>query len=126
MIKREANATIQWNNYLRKDRTIFGAFELKQTQTEKLYFSSFEPQQIDSLMAIEEGGLTWKISDADPRLKPCDVIVLPPSPAYVVIKYPDCFTMIRVTDFVNFMNNTQNSYISYKEAKEISTKNIVI
>lgn len=123
-MKREAKITQLWNQYCRKEQ-LFGVFELKQVQGDKFYFFAFEPHQIDSLMAVEEGGLVWKLSDLDFRKKPADVISLPPSPAFVVVKYPDAFVMIRINEFVNFMNNTQNSFMTYKEARNIATKIVV-
>lgn len=122
-MRREAGITPTWEKYCRK-KPLFGVFELKQTRSDKFYFKNFEPHQIDSLMAVEEAGTVFKWSDMDPRLKPFDVASLPPMPAFLVIKFPQCFVMIRINEFVNFMNNTQSVFISYDQAKKIATKMI--
>lgn len=124
-MRQESKMTTKWNNYCR-NKPFYGICELKQTNSDKFYFHSFEPHQIDSLMAIEENGLVWKFSDQDQRLKPCDMISIGSNPAYVVIGFPTKIVAIRITDFVNFMNNTQNSYILMGEAQEIADQVVLI
>jgi hypothetical protein len=122
MLKREAKHTTVWANYLRENKDFIGLFEVKQTRTEKLYFNAFEPQQIDSLMAYEEGGYVHKFSDSDPRLKMGDISSQPPGPAYVVIRFPECFVAIRIIDFVNFINSTEKTFITYDQSRDIASK----
>lgn len=125
MVRREAADTTLWSHYCRQKK-IFGIMELKHTDTQRFNFSSFEPHQIDSLMACEEEGLVWKLSDTDPRKKPADMISVPFYPAYLVIRFPESFVMIRITDFVKFMTETSNSYIHYNDCKKIATKIVYI
>ena len=124
-MRRESKMTTLWNQYCRS-KPFYGVCELKQTNSQKFYFHSFEPHQITSLMAIEENGFVWKFSDQDQRLKPCDMMSIGATPAYVVIGFPDRIIAIRVTDFVNFMNNTANTYILMDEAQEISDQVILL
>lgn len=126
MIKREAKHTVVWGNYLRNNKQFIGIFEVKQTRGDRLYFSAFEPQQITSLVAVEENGYVHKFSDADPRLKMADISSVPPQPAYVVIKFKEAFVAIRIGDFVNFMNTTENTYITYDESVAIATKRVYL
>ncbi len=125
MVRREAADTILWNHYC-KQKKIYGIFELKHCENRRFNFSAFEPHQIDSLMACEEEGLVWKLSDADQRKKPADMISVPFYPAYVVIRFPEGFVMIRITDFVKFMNQSSETFITYEDAKKIATKIIWI
>lgn len=126
MIKREAKHTVVWGNYLRNNKSFVGIFEVKQTRGDRLYFSAFEPQQITSLVAVEENGYVHKFSDADPRLKMADISSVPPLPAYVVIKFPEAFVAIRIGDFVKFMNEAENTYITYDESVAIATKRVCL
>ena len=125
MKKREAADTIIWNHYC-KQKKIYGIFELKHCENKRLNFSAFEPHQIDSLMACEEEGLVWKFSDMDQRKKPADIISVPFIASYVVIKFAEEFVMIRITDFVKFMNSTQETFITQEQCKKIATKIIWI
>lgn len=124
-MRKEAKMTTVWNQYCR-NKPFYGVCELKKTDKEKFYFHSFEPHQIDSLMAIEEHGFVWKFSDQDQRLKPCDMMSISAYPAYVVIGFPDRITAIRVVDFVNFMNNTKNSFILMSEAQHIADQIVLL
>lgn len=85
MIKREASITPAITAYI-KIKSLTGLFEVKQTRLLRFNLNNFEPQQLESLMAAERSGLVWKISDADQRLKPCDIISVGPRPSTIVIK----------------------------------------
>jgi len=120
MKKNEARTTTIWNKYCRSAGTL-GYFELKYTATETFNLSNFEPHQIESLQAMQENGLVWKLSDSDMREKPCDVLCTPPMPSYVVITYKTVFCMIPV-NLVDLLIQQGQKSIGISEAREISTK----
>lgn len=120
--KREAKAQTLWNQYLRETR-IPGFFELKiVTEGKSLPFSRIEKHQWDGLLAAEENGLVWKLSDEDSRQKPCDCLSIPPLPAYLVIRYPEgFFYMIPIKNVVKIRDEGVIS-ITEDKAKEYAEK----
>lgn len=120
-MKREAPVTTKWGHFVKQTKH-HCYYEVKQTRGTSFAFSSFEPHQIQSLLALEETGVTWKFSDQDQRQKPCDGACLPPLPAYVVIRFPHVFVAIRIKKFVKYMEKTIKKSITLKEAMEISEK----
>lgn len=121
MKKREAEFQTVFNRYIRQS-DIYGAFELKQTRSNALAFDSVEQHQCDSLMAIEENGLTWKLSDADPREKPCDSIRTKPMDSWIVVKYPSCFVIIPAMIFFLEEAESTRKSLTLERAKIIATK----
>lgn len=120
MKKREAKFQTLWNQYIRETR-IPGFFELKQTPGKSLPFSKIEKHQWDSLLAMEESGLVWKLSDEDSRQKPCDCFCTPPLPAYLVIRYDELFYMVRIKEVVKIREEGLIS-ITEERAKEVAEK----
>lgn len=120
MIKREAKWQTIFNQYLREAK-IPGFFELKQTTNDIFPFSRIEQIQYDGLQATEKNGLVWKLSDDDPREKPCDCLSVPPLPSYLVIKFPDAYYMIRINTIVE-MRDIGAIGISQKSAEQVAYK----
>ncbi len=121
MIKHEAQFQILFNKYLRAS-DIIGAFELKQTSTNSIPFAALEKHQKESLLAIEKKGLVWKLSDSDPREKPCDCIATPRMAGWVVIKYPKCFVIISIGNFVFEEQRSKSKSLTKERAISISTR----
>jgi hypothetical protein len=124
MQKREAKFQAIFSKYV-QDQNKKGKYfyyELKQTQSNCFSFGAFEPQQLPSLQALEKSGWVGKLSDADPRIKPCDGMSTPPHPAYVVIAYPKAFVMIRVNNFILARNSTVRKTLTYDRALGIAEK----
>ena len=119
-MKHEARVTTIWNKYCRVSKTR-GAFELKYTSSDKFYLSHFEEHQLSSLIAIANNGLVWKLSDADTREKPADVLSIPPLESYVVICFKNTFYMIDTEDILTLVESGVKS-ISKQEAEELSVK----
>jgi len=120
MKKSEARTTTIWNKYCRAEG-VLGYFELKYTGTSKFNLSKFEAHQIDSLIAMQENGLVWKLSDSDMREKPCDVLCTPALTSYVVITYKTVFCMIPV-NLISILIDAGAKSIGLEEAKELSEK----
>lgn len=122
-MKREAKVTPEITAYIKLKR-IYGNIEVKQTTTNRFNLSNFEEQQVASLLASELSGLVWKHSDADPRLKPCDISSMPPIPSYIVIKYPKSIFFIWTYHIHQYIINGVKSLTS-EEARELSTFELV-
>lgn len=127
MQKKESKWQIVFNKYLRQERGLnYGFYELKDAAGEYFNYKNFEDHQIESLTSLRWSGLVWKLSDADPRQKPCDTMCVPPLPAYVVIKYPKFFAVITVEDFVADRDARKRKSLSYQQALSIATRIIHI
>ena len=125
MNKREAKWQTIFNQYLRKLQPVglgFGHYELKQTITDKFFYSKIETTQYESLPVLESTGLVWKHSDQDQRIKPCDCSSIPPLPTYVVIKYPIGFCVIRYKDLMKEKEGSKMKSISQERAQQIAEK----
>ena len=113
MKKTEANETTKITKFLSAEAfsKFVGAIEFKIVEKGKRFrLSQMEKHQIESLMAIKDGGLTWKLSDADPRQKPCDVIRLPQgSQALVGVKIMES-NMCLFVDIDTLMNQKKSSF----------------
>jgi hypothetical protein len=81
MTKREASVQPLLTAYVHAKR-LSGIFELKYMGGESIRTNVLLPQQ---LSALEEKGATHKISDIDPRLKPCDLISVYDQESAVVV-----------------------------------------
>lgn len=99
MKKTEAKFNTILNQYLRQKK-LYCFYELKQTTAETFPFYKIETHQWEGLIATEESGLVWKLSDQDQRQKPCDGMSIPPLPSYLVIKWPDGFYFIRFKEII--------------------------
>lgn len=119
-MKREANATPYFEKYIQLKK-IYCYFELKQTTTDSILFSSVPEHQIDSLLAQQHSGLLWKHSDSDMRTKPCDGQFTPPLPAYVVIKYKQGYHAISIDNFIFERDHSKRKSLTVERAQELST-----
>lgn len=100
---------------------IYGYIEYKQTKTNTFNLSNFEPHQLASLEACQSNGLVWKISDADPRQKPCDTLSLPPGmTSWVGIIYDDCCCFIFLDRLILYKDSGLKS-IKKDKAKQLAT-----
>lgn len=120
MRKVEAKWNTVLNQYLREKR-LYCYYELKQTNANTFSFSKIEQNQSEGLPATEAEGLVWKLSDEDQRKKPCDGFCTPPLPAYLIIKWPDGFYLIRFILIEEMIKEGKVS-IDKKTAEKISDK----
>ena len=117
-MKHEANITPRIEKYISLKK-IYGHIEIKSTLTNRFNLSNFEPQQLPGLLAAEKSGLVIKWSDADLRLKTCDIISTPPGlSSYVAIKYPKCVFFILAFKIVECKKTMKS--LSLEKAREIS------
>lgn len=121
MKKREAAHTPKIEKYL-KTKKMHCNWEIKQTTTDSFPFAEVPEHQINSLLAAQQEGYTWKHSDADPRTKPFDGSTVPPLPGYIIIKYPPAFLVITVNDFIETKKKSKRKSLTYTEACRIAIK----
>lgn len=72
--KTEAQITTILNKGIDKMHELNAIIEYKVVHGDTFNINAFEKHQLQSLIAVSNNGMTWKISDMDIRLKPCDVI----------------------------------------------------
>lgn len=121
MKKREASFQIQFRHWLKKNPMVSGAFELKQTTSKNLSFDLVKEHQINALMASSSNvGFLYKLPDDSISTKPYDCFYLRNAKAYIVIKYPSCFVIIDVYDFMREKEISDSSSLSEIRAKEIA------
>lgn len=122
MQKREANFQTFFNRYVR-EKKLAGVFELKQTTEDSISFSDLKPHQREGLLAVEEGGFVWKLSDADPREKPFDMIATGLMSAYVAVKFPGkMITVIPIDDFLQEESVSNRKSLTLARAIIIASK----
>ncbi len=121
MKENKANTLV--NQYLREARKtgFYCYYELKVARGLYFYFSAIEEHQNESLPALTEEGLVWKLSDEDSRRKPCDGFSAPPLPAFLVIRFKKKFYFIHYSRILRMKQNGEKS-ISEEEADAISTR----
>lgn len=119
-IKREANFQTTFNHWVKNVYKNTAAFELKQTQTNSLPFSSVAPHQIQALLNIKNGVFVYKIVDCGYQ-NPMDSFCMVNEHAYLVVKYPKFWVLIDINDFVNEVKRSDRKSLTGERAKEIST-----
>lgn len=119
----EAGSNTVLNQYLREKRKegFYCYYELKVARGDTFYFSNIETNQHESLPALANEGLVWKLSDEDSRRKPCDGLSAPPLPSFLVIKFKGTYCFIEYHRILEMMNAGSTS-ISSDEAIEISQR----
>ena len=120
MPKLEAKHQTRFNHWCKNVFKRTAAFELKQTQTDSLPFSSVQPHQIDALLAVREGVFVWKIPDAGYQ-NPYDSFCMVNEQAYVVIFYPKSFELIPINNFLFEKEKSKRKSLTYERARAIST-----
>ncbi|MES2408789.1 MAG: hypothetical protein V4509_00630 [Patescibacteria group bacterium] len=126
---RESKWQTLWNKYLREkqdDKAGYGFYELKQTTGDSLDFKKIEVHQYESLLAAEKAGLVWKFSDQDQRQKPFDCVSIPPISAFIVIKFPDAFYVIKIKDMIKEKETSLRKSLTKDRARELAVKVIHI
>lgn len=118
-MKNEANVTPTIIKYMQL-KGIYGCYEIKSMQRQDSFvLSKFEPQQLESLRSAAHSGLNWKISDADPRLKPCDGIAIPPMRSWVILKFTGSVLFIDSQHFV-YLNDQKVKRLKFEAARELA------
>lgn len=108
------------------------AFELKLCKEgEALAYSSFQPQQLPSLLKVKNGCLYRKISDADRGLKPYDASILCHAEAWVVAgwHYERRGIMVYMIDIDVFLAEQKQSTrksLTEERAAKIANKHFVL
>lgn len=121
MIKHESNSSLLLRHYLRAHPLEHSCtFEMKDSRSnDYLNFSEVKQSQLDYALAIEsdKGVLirTQAIYEGMP-----DYTYHHKQPAYIVIKYPNCFCAIRVKDFIKEKENSKRKSLTSERAIAIA------
>lgn len=118
---KESKINTLLNQYLRESR-MYCYYELKIAKGPSFAFSKIEVNQHESLPALAEEGLVWKLSDEDMRKKPCDGLCTPPLPAYLVILFRDRTLYFIEYEKIAIMRQEGEKSISEDECAAISTR----
>lgn len=117
---KEKNFQTTFNHWVKNVYRKTAAFELKQTKTNSLAFSSVVEHQVQALYNVRNGILVYKIPDVGYE-NPFDSFALYQTPAFVVIKYPSFFCMIDINDWINEVKISDRKSLTDKRAREIAT-----
>lgn len=124
-MKREAKFNTVFNHWLKNVHKKTGVFELKQTTTESIPFSSVVEHQRQALVNAKWGGLVFKIPDAGFQ-NPFDVASWFGVPAYVAIKYPKSCEVISIDVFLEEEKRSLRKSLTWERAQKLSTYTIDI
>lgn len=120
MQKREANFQVQFGHWWKAIYRTTGLYELKQTKTGSLPFSSVAPHQIDALLNAKRGALWFKLPDMGYQ-NPADAVGLVGVPSFVVIKFSKNFYGIDIDDFITLRDSSPRKSLTEEMAKEKAT-----
>lgn len=115
---KESKANTLLNQYLR-EKKLYCFYELKVAKGGSFPFSKIEVHQDEGLPALEESGLTWKLSDEDSRRKPCDGMCIPPLPAFLVVKFGGTFFFIPY-GYISQMKEEGRKSLMISEARTLA------
>ncbi len=119
-MKREANFQTVFNHWLKSEWKETGCFELKQTKTNSIAFSTVKNHQVDALLNAKRGTLAYKIPDCGYQ-NPFDCVCLSGVPAFVVVKFPEFFCLIDIDDFIRERDNSRRKSLTSEAAPLLST-----
>ncbi len=125
MKKREAEFTLLFRHYLKAHPMFSAVFELKQTTTDSISFSSVKEHQINALLAVNsKNGFLYKIPDDSIGMKPFDMIYYLNAPSYIVILYPRSFSIISVGTFLLEKERSKRKSLTEDRAAQISVRTV--
>lgn len=120
MKKREADFGVLFRHWIRANPPrLTCAFELKQTMTDSLLFSSFEDHQVVYAEAVAGSpkGVLMRVQGTNGEP---DYLYLYQDPVFVVIKYPHCFCIIPVASFIRERNTSKRKSLTSERAQFIA------
>lgn len=120
-MKREALITPTIEKFLKQNK-MYCNWEIKQTTSDSIAFNAISDHQVESLLAAQDEGITWKYSDADSRIKPFDGSTNPPLIGYVIIKFPKAVTYITINNFVHCRDTIKRKSLTFEKACDIANK----
>lgn len=118
-MRKEAAFGMLFRHWLKKNPLETATFELKCTSTDSIPFSCIEDHQIDYGLAVDESDKGILIRVQGVSGEP-DYVFLRHIPAYVVIRYPKSFHIIRILTFCHERDRSKRKSLTEDKAKEIS------
>ena len=101
---------------------ISSTFELKQTTTDSLPFSSVEDHQADFSTAIRWGDKGVLIRNESGTIGAPDYSFYKNAPAFIVVKYPNLFVIIGIDAWVLEKKRSKRKSLTSSRAQEIAWK----
>lgn len=117
---KEAKFQIIFSHWLKNVYKRTGVFELKQSKTDSLPFSSVVEHQRQALLNTRHSTLVYKIPDVGFQ-NPYDVVCLTEQPAYVVVKFKSGVSIIPIDTFLLAESRSKRKSLEWKVAKNLST-----
>jgi len=119
MKKKEADFGILFRHWIKANPQYSSAYELKQTTKDNIAFSCLEDNQINWLQAIKsQKGAFIRIQGTNGEP---DYIYLRNVKSWIVIKYPQVFYIINISDFLREKKKSNRKSLTSERAREIST-----
>ena len=114
----EAEFGLLFRRWIEKHPRPSGSYELKDAHGEdRLPFARLKAEQVAYANKINHGGALIRVLGINGEP---DYVWLYRAPAYVVIRYPRCFTIIDVGDYVWERDNTKHRSLSVDRAKVVA------
>ena len=122
---KEADFGLRFRDYVKHNNCLSGSYELKDSRGKtSIPFSEVTQEQIDSaLMCNSDKGNLIRVIQGKPEGSP-DFIYLKNSPAYIVIKYPNSFSIIGINTFLLEKERSKRKSLTESRATEISIKTV--
>lgn len=108
-----------FNHWVKNVYRKTSAFELKQTKTNSMPFSSVKEHQKKALYNVKHGIFVYKIVDCGYQ-NPFDCFSLYYSRAFVVIKFPSFFCVIDIDIWLEEEKTSNRKSLTSLRAKEIA------
>lgn len=99
------------------------AFEMKQTTTDSLPFSSVEDHQLIYAEAVQDSSKGVLVRVQGTNGEP-DYIYLYRDPVFIVVKYPDCFSIIPLVAFLAEKKTSSRKSLTSARAREIAQETV--
>lgn len=124
MKTREADFSITFRHWLRANPMKTTCwFEMKQTTIDSIPFSCIEDHQAIYGEAIQESPKGVLVRVLGTNGEP-DYVYTYRDPVYVVIKYPDCFSIISIMTFLTEMRASKRKSLTSARAREIAYETV--
>lgn len=128
MKKKEADFGREFRAWIKANPMLPSAYELKQTTT-PLPYSAVKEHQRNALLACKSRvgeGILYKIPDDSRGVKPFDFFYLKDVYAWVVVKFQGKgFVIIDIENFLRHEKRSKRKSLTWKEARDISTFEVI-
>ena len=119
MIKREAKSGVLFRHWLKANPQFDCSYEMKDTRgKDYLNFSAVKDNQISYAQAIQsDKGTLIRVQGTNGEP---DYVYLRSAPAYIVLKYPKSFQIIKIREFLLEKSSSERKSLTEARAKHIA------